>query len=221
MSLPNKLIPILNEDKTFHESWTKTRNRLNIPHPFRAVLLGKPNCGKGCVAKNLVLRAKPEFEEVIVIHPDSEYTKEWDDIDAQIFPDIPAPDEFPGCVKTLVILDDVELKSLSKDQKSNLDRLYGYVSTHKNISVITCNQDPFSVPPIVRRCSNLWVLWKQDDMDLMKTIARKIGIKSKDFAHIFNTMITDTHDSLWIDLTAKSPYPIRKNGFDLIKKAKK
>ena len=108
------------------------------------------------VVKNLLIRAKPPFEEVFVIHCDPDYTKEYDDIGAVLLKDIPSPEDWEGQVKTLVILDDLEFKGMSKDQRRNLDRLFGFVSTHKNISCILCSQDPFNVPPIVRRCSNLW-----------------------------------------------------------------
>ena len=53
--LPNELIPIHNADKDFHESWYRGRNALNIPHPWRAVILGKPNSGKSTVIKNLLI----------------------------------------------------------------------------------------------------------------------------------------------------------------------
>lgn len=132
--------------------------------------------------------------------------------------DIPAPEEWEGLVKTLVILDDLEFKAMSKDQKRNLDRLFGFVSTHKNISVILCSQDPFSVPAIVRRCSNLWVLWKLPDLDAMSICARKTGLKSQSFNILFNTLNINGHNSLWIDMTEKSPYPLRKNGYTLIEK---
>ena len=45
--LPNKIIPISNADKSFHEKWYDKRNMLNIPHPFRACCLGPPNVGEG------------------------------------------------------------------------------------------------------------------------------------------------------------------------------
>ena len=218
--LPNEIIPIKNKDKGFHEKWAKGRNKLNIIHPWRGVLLGPPNCGKGVVAKNLILRADPPFEEIMVIHPDGGYTKEWDDcVDRDsIINTIPSPDEFEGEVKTLVIIDDVDVSSLPKEQNSNLDRLFGYVSTHKNVSVCVLNQDPFSIPPIVRRCSNLWVLWKCPDLDSMAQVSRKSGMSSKSFNDIFGNLMDDVHDSLWIDMTEKSPYKLRKNGFTLIKK---
>jgi len=217
--LPNEIIALPNIDKAFHEKWTKSRNMLNIPHPWRGVLLGPPNCGKGTVVKNLLLRADPPFEEVFCIHCDPAYTKEWDDIGAVMMDKIPEPDEWEGRVKTLVILDDLEFKGMSKNQRRCLDRLYGFVSTHKNISVALCSQDTFNVPPIVRRCSNLWVLWRCPDLDAMSVCARKTGMQSKDFNAIFRELMMNGHDSLWLDMTSKSPYPKRKNGYSLIKKA--
>ena len=216
--LPNKILALPNKDKEFHERWYKGRNALNIPHPFRAVLLGPPNCGKGTVVKNIMLRAKPAFQEVYCIHCDPEFTQEWEDCDAQMLSEIPPPSEWTGEVKTLVIIDDLELKGLNKEQKRNLDRLYGFVSTHKNISVMLCAQDAFNVPCIVRRCSNLWVMWKMNDLDAMSAVSRKSGMSSSNFNSIFNQLMMDPHDSLWIDMTSKSPFPLRKNGYTMITK---
>jgi hypothetical protein len=218
MRLPNEILALPNADKLFHEKWKKGRNMLNIPHPFRCVALGPPNCGKGTIVKNLLLRAKPEFEEVFVIHCDPDYTKEWNDIGGEMMSEIPNPEDWKGEVKTLVILDDLEFKGMSKDQKRNLDRLFGFVSTHKNISICLCAQDTFNVPPIVRRCSNLWVLWKMNDMDSLSNTARKTGMSAQNFNTIFNELMMNNHDSLWIDTTAGTPYPLRKNGYTIINK---
>ena len=220
--LPNKLIVLKNKDKAFHETWTTSSGRqcnaLNVPHPFRALCLGKPNVGKGVVIKNLILRQKPYFEEIYCIHPDGRYTEEWKDVDAIMLSDIPPPDQFEGKVKTLVILDDLELQNLGREQSAYLDRLYGYCSTHKNISVICANQDFFSIPSIIRRCSNLFVLWKSHDLDSMNFIAKKVGLTKEEFRYLFRHFINKKRDSLWIDLTDNTPYPLRKNGFTLIER---
>lgn len=218
--LPNKILALPNPDKEFHESWYTNRNMLNIPHPFRSVCLGPPNVGKTTIVKNILLRAKPPFEEVFVIHCDSGYTKEYDDIgeNVTIMDSIPAPSEWEGLVKTLVVLDDLEFKGMNKEQRRNLDRLFGYVSTHKNISCILCSQDAFNVPPIVRRCSNLWVLWRMMDLDALACCARKTGMKASNFNTIFNQLMLEPKDSLWLDMTDKSPYPMRKNGYTVITK---
>ena len=218
LKLPNEMIVLKNPDKTFHESWYKHRNPLNIPHPFRAVCLGPPNSGKTNVVKNLLLRAKPPFKEVFVIHCDPGYTKEYNDVGATMLDDIPSPEEWEGKVKTLVVLDDLEFKTMNKQQKRHLNRLFGFVSTHKNISCILCSQDPFEVPPIVRRCSNLWVLWCSIDLDSMAICARKTGLKSDELRELFNNLCKSKNDSIWIDNTSNTPYPLRLNGFKLIEK---
>jgi hypothetical protein len=219
IALPDVLLPLKNADKAFHETWKLGRNALNFPHPFRGVFLGPPNSGKSTTVKNILLRANPPFEKVTVIHCDPEGTAEYDDLgeSMEIRGDIPQANEWSTDVKHLVIIDDLEVKDLPKEQKRNLDRLFGYVSTHKNISVCLCSQDAFNVPAIVRRCSNLWVLWKGPDLDSMATVARKSGLSAKDMKDIFNTFTSDK-DSLWIDRTSKTPYPLRKNAYIQLKK---
>lgn len=216
--LPNQIIAIPNADKAFHEKWKEGRNMLNIPHPFRAVLLGPPNCGKTTLVKNLILRAKPQYEKVVVIHCDPTYTAEYEDVGGEMMDEIPAPQDWEGEEKTLVVLDDLEFKGMNKEQKRNLDRLFGFVSTHKNISCVLCSQDPFNVPACVRRCSNLFILWRMKDVDALATCARKTGMKSNSFNTIFNDLMLQPNDSLWLDMTDRSPYPMRKNGYEVIQR---
>lgn len=218
MSLPNQLIPIPNPDKAFHEKWTKKRNKLNFPHPFRATICGSPGVGKTNTIKNILIRADPPFEQIYVIHCDGEYTQEYNDMDVIMLKEIPPPSFWTGEVKTMVILDDCEYKSLNKEQMKNLDRLVGYCSTHKNISVLNAVQELFTLPTIVRRCSNLWIIWRPNDMDSLKIIGRKLGISSREFSSLFN-LCKEFRDSIWIDNTPSTPYKIRKNGFQLINKS--
>lgn len=213
--LPKKIIPIDNPDKEFHEKWYENRSMLNFPHPARVVLLGPPNKGKTTTVKNILLRAHPPFEEVFIIHCDDE-TKEYDDIDCEFLDEIPAQDQWQGDVKTAVIFDDLEYKYMSSQQKRNLHRCFMYSSTHKNLTLYLCSQDPFDVSPLIRRCANVWVLWRSPDIDAMATCARRTGINSKSFKKIFDNLMTEDKDSLWIDLTEKTPFKLRKNGFTKI-----
>ena len=213
--LPNELIPLPNSDKKWHESWFTTRNLLNFPHPWRGILCGPPNKGKSTTIKNIILRAHPEFERIVVIHCDPQGTKEYDDLDCELLCEIPAPEDWPGDCKTLVIIDDIELKLLNKEQLRNLDRLFGYVSTHRHISCVCTAQDAFNLPPCVRRCANLFVLWKSHDLDAMATLARKSGLKLDDFRMLFS-LCNHPKDSIWLDLTDESPAPLRLNGFKVV-----
>jgi len=219
--LPKRLLAIRNADKGFHERWKKGRDLLNIPHPWRGIFVGPPGTGKSTTVKNLIIRADPPFEEIICVHCDPEYTKEYDDVGCQMIGTIPAPQEFDGEVKTLVIIDDIAMKSMSKDQKNHLDRLFGFVSTHKNISVALAQQDPFNIPASVRRCANLYVIWKSPDIDSVATMARRTGLRKNDFDEIFTALNIEGRDSLWIDLTPKSPAPLRQNGYEIIDRVEK
>ena len=217
--LPNMLIKIDNADKEWHEKWSNQRNMLNFPHPFRCVIFGNPNTAKTTKCKNIILRAQPKFKKIYVVHIDGDYTKEYDDVKADILKEIPSPNDkiFTGKEKILVILEDLEYKFLNKKELRNLDRLFGYVSTHKNVSCISIAQDGFNIPPCIRRMSNIWVLGPSNDKDSIKQISRKCGLTSKFVENIYKNHITDNFKSLWIDNTKDTPYPLRLNGFEVLK----
>ena len=216
--LPNEIIIIPNEDKHFHETWTPGRNLLNIPHPFRCMLIGPPNSGKTLLIKNILLRAKPIFKKIYVVHCDGDFTKEYEDVDATMLDSIPSPEEWEGDKKTMVVLDDIDYKGMNKVQAKNLNRLFGFASTHKNISVCLTSQNYFDIPTSIRRMANFFILWKTIDSDSFKMIAKKTGMKIEQFQYIFKNIIgDDKHSSLWIDLTSKTPAKLRKNGYQVIK----
>lgn len=217
--LPKTILPIACADKTFHERWKPHRDPLNLPHPFRALFIGPPNCGKSCTLKNILIRAKPVFAKVIVVHCDPENTKEYDDLDdCELIGEIPEPTEFDGSLKTCLILDDIDLSGMSKQQKACLDRVFGYVSTHSNVSVCLTSQEAFRIPPIVRRCANYYCLWKICDIDSLNQIGRKCGFKKEDFQHIFDKYLIEPKDSFHIDLTDHSPYKLRINGYTMLER---
>jgi ribosome biogenesis GTPase A len=65
--LPNKIIPIsCSEKKGWREKWYEGRNMLNLPHSFRLLCIGPPDSGKSTLIKNIIIRAKPDSENIII-----------------------------------------------------------------------------------------------------------------------------------------------------------
>jgi hypothetical protein len=210
---PDIIIPLPCADKEFHEKWKLGRNLLNIPHPFRALMCGIPNCGKTTMIKNILIRINPPFENIIVVHGNPDETLEYEDIDCEMLDTIPETTDHDGSVKTLIILDDIEYSSLNKYELKNLDRLVGYDSTHKNISVMISSQDAFRLPSIVRRCANVFFLWKIKDRDNVAVLNRRLGLRKNVLFNLFQKYLKKTTDSICFDLTKSSPMPVRFNGF--------
>jgi hypothetical protein len=220
--LPEKVIVFPNEDKSFHEKWDSKRGKLDIPHPFRIVINSVPNCGKSNTIKNIVTHCAETnpFMRIILIHPDVEYTKEYsmfDELNLIKLGSFPPPNSpyFDGQLKTLCIIDDYDIEhTATKEQKHNLDRLMAYVSTHKNVSVIVALQDMYNAPPSVRRMMNGFILYKVDMRSVMD-VMNKLGYNAMETKALFSLLETP-HDNIFIDKTKDSPYPLRKNLFELI-----
>lgn len=216
---PNELMIIPNPEKKFHEKWFTGRNMLNFPHPYRILMCSiQPNLGKTNVVKNIIVRANPKFKSIFLLHCGENFQTEYDDVDYTCISSIPPinGDLFKPNEKTLLIIEDKNFKYMTKQDLHRLDRAYGFTSTHRNLSIICCSQSFFDVPCSVRRMSNVYVLWKTKDLDSMKTIGRRCGLKKEELYHLIQTYLKDAHDTIWIDCTKQSPYPLRLNGFQAI-----
>ena len=214
LRLPNVILPVDCSDKVgYTEKWYEHRNLLNICHPWRGFFTGPPSSGKSCAIKNIIIRAKPEFEEILVVHIDPEGTTEWDDCDAEMLDEIPEPTSFDRETKKLLIIEDLNLSQMNKEDKAKLNRIFGYSSSHCNLSVaITC-QNAFDLNASLRRMCSLFVIFKQPDINSLITLASRTGLKSKHMLYIMSRLLSAQHSSLWIDLKTGSPAPYRINGF--------
>jgi hypothetical protein len=215
--LPKELIVIHNKDKQNDEKWKEHRDPLDFPAPSRILLLGKPGSGKTLCMFNIILRAKIPYDQIYLVHCDIEGTCEFDDLDVMKLDEIPHMSEFEREGKKLIILEDLEYGNLSKDQRARLDRLYGYASSHKKLTIMASSQDGFALPPIVRRCTQVFIIWRVTDTDSLNCIGRRCGFKGKHFTALFKKFIHKPTDSLWIDLTNNSPYPLRINAYKMVK----
>ena len=219
IKLPKELIDIKNVDKGFTEKWTQARAKdiANIPHPSRVALIGQPSCGKSFVMKHLLMHQRPMFKELYIIHADTGYTREFDDLEPTMmleeFPDVSFWD---SKVKTCLFVDDFELSNVSKEQIARINKTFRYVSSHKNVTIYISNQNFFELNSLIRKLCNVFIIWKPRSTTELKTIANRIGLKPEQLEYIFENICTGHRDSLMVDFNHNSPAVFRKNIFEKI-----
>lgn len=212
--LPQKLIPIDCGDKDYikKDIWNPRRDLLNLPCPVRAVFIGNPSCGKSTAIKNILLRT--DYDQIDVCHFSSHDTVEYDDIDCTVSSEIPSPHDYSNDgLKKLLIIEDFTKENFTKDNIASLSRLFGYTSSHKNLSIFFTCQSFYDIPKQCRRLCNLFVIFKIPDLTSLKSIGQRVGLSTKNFTSIFEKYINQPHDSLWIDMTKDTPAPYRINGY--------
>ena len=237
-----KIYPFLSTDKGFEEHWKPGRDPMDLPKPYRVVLSGAPSTGKTRTAKNLILRGG--FKKVFVLHEDSN-TTEYDCCGATILSELP-PNEFwmrgghseesesddegddesdddeseykrktePIC---LVVDDICYASNFNKVQSARLNRVCGFISSHFNVSLIMCSQDFVELPSIARRCANFYVIWKPTCLDNLSTIGRRVGYTGQQMRDLFENHIKEYEDSIFFDRSVRTPFPLRKNFYTLLK----
>lgn len=227
--LPRTIVPYHSADKRLIEEWTPGRDPANFPSPFRMLLLGPPGGGKTATIKNLIVRQRPYFDEVYIIHEDAggedaaAGTSEYDDLDPTAIMNEPASLEFWNAVcaeddpdaapvKRLVILDDVEMKGGGAGMKTrlrNIATLFRYCSSHKGFSIMCAHQDFFGLDPIVKKCANVFLLWKPHARSEASLIDNRVGLAKGTLKTLFNEVATGPYDFICVDLTRGTKMPLR------------
>ena len=207
-----RIVSVPNPDKFGHHDDAKHPG-LYPSHPARIIFSGRSGCGKGVAAKNLLARASPPFDRIVVYHYDTE-SREWldcepSDIISEL-PDDPASfwdrDE-----KSLLIMDEVPWETLSKADRMKADRCLQYVASHYSLTVYILHQNFVSIPVPIRRAADWWNLWGSVDNVSVRDVSSKTG-------HDFKSLLLLTSskfDCITFDFSGIGP-PLRLNMFEPI-----
>jgi DNA polymerase III delta prime subunit len=180
--------PIENPDKKLHEKTATNDDPLNLLHPTRLLLAGKPNSGKSLVALTCIARKQPTFERIVLYHSDPN-TKEYYGIDPlEVVTEVPKIDTWDGTKRNLFIIDDVDLDGLGRDAASRLDRTLGYASTHSSVTVIVTCQNLAQIPIRIRRMMNVFCVWPPTDKDAVYKLARATSTTLADMRQLLEVV---------------------------------
>ena len=209
--LPKTLLKFKSPDKDWLDrDWYKGRDELDFPYA-RIILCGPPSSGKNLICNNILCRTK--FDQVVVWTYDKK-SREFDSID-HIRVHGPPPEElFSPEVRSCLILDDVNLSALKKDEQQYMERITGALSSHRNITLIFMVQDVISsIPSCMRRNFNVFFVFRGADLRSLEVINSRVGLKKGSLQNIFKFIANQPGDSIRIDLTPGSPLPLALNGY--------
>jgi len=186
MTLPNKLIYFKSSDKEHHQQ-PDMKDYANCCSPVFCIISGNVNCGKTSLLKNLLVHKNPPYERIVVYSPLGEATSEYSDvIDCELLDYIPDFEFFDRDIRNCFIVEDVDTKTgLSKDERYKLGRFFGVYASHNNIDVYVISQNVYDLLPQIRRLANIVFLFKNNDLECMRSVARKFGLKVDDLKNIF------------------------------------
>lgn len=212
--VPKKIFAIPCPDKLGQETWNAGRSLMNIPCPARIALIGPPNSGKTSLVKNLILHAEPCYN-LIMLRASIPGSREYEDVKAKSLEAVPNMEDLEGDIKKVMIIEDCKLKTFPKDERAHISNLLSYGSSHCGITVIICCQSLTDIPIELRRCINLYVLFKPNNMNDCEIIARQIGEKPAVLKNLVAKHLKERFQTLWFDQTG-CPSPFRKNGFEVL-----
>jgi hypothetical protein len=219
-----KIHVIENPDKLGHEEWTDERAKKdigNFPSPSRFCITADVGRGKTNLIKHLIMSQDPPFREVFLCHPDTEISKEYDDLEPTDMLDyIPGLDYFDfendtKPTKRALIIDDWEVSKCKEEQK-NLGILMRYASSHRGLTIYYAHQSYFNIPPIVRKMSNVFIVYKPKARNELAMIENRVGVEKDTLKQMFKTVANGHYDSICIDLTKNSPAKFRLNVWEPI-----
>ena len=213
-SLPKKLIFFKSSDKEHHQK-PDMNDLANCCSPVFCVIAGNVNCGKTSLLKNLLVHKSPHYERIVIYSPHGEATNEYSDVidPCELIDYVPEFVFFDREVRNCFIVEDCDTKSLSKDERYKLGRFFGVYASHNNIDIYVIAQNVYDLLPQIRRLANIVFLFKNNDLECMKSLARKFSLRVEDLKSIFRTFTK--FDSLCIDDTRPTAR-LRKNIYEII-----
>lgn len=193
--------------------------------PFRSAIMASPSTGKTCLVNNIILHAfaaDKKFDMICVLKYLGDSSEEYNNLecdDVIVVKRSTIPNEWIHLfcnegeededniniellkdpkIKKLLILEDIATKhgNLNKQQKELIDRIFGVISSHLNVSVILCAQDAVEISPIIRRKCNYLTQFRCAISYQLNHLGATMGLSKQEMIYLMRYVLKNKHDNI-------------------------
>ena len=201
------LVVIKNSDK-LNAHFDKKEPTLMPSHPSRIIIAGRSGYSKTTAVLNIVGRATPAFDRIVVWHRDHEQSHEYDICDPEMVGEMPEVTTWDPSLKNCLIIEELNVLVFTQQQRGDLERIFNYQSSHKSLTAICAVQNFTNLSPSIRRSACWWVLYPSVSLGAVSDISRKT---SHDLRQLMKLCATK-YDSITFDFSGNGP-KLRLNMF--------
>ena len=189
---------------------TQSENHFKLQHPFTMMISGPTSCGKTTLVKHILSNnfIQPKLQRIVWLY--KRWQPLYDVIKSNVWPlvefiqgipiDLENDEFFDPNINNLVVLDDLASVA-GKD--SRITDLFTEGSHHRNLSVISINQNIFSSKDPTQRRNCLYMVMFNNPVDkqqLMILARQMYPTQSNYFINEFNKAVREPRGYMLIDL---------------------
>lgn len=183
--------------------------------PSVLIVCGKKGSGKTNLTLNLISKATPLYDRIVVVHGAGEASSEYQDLidGSEVVEEIPTPDFWDPDQKNCLVIEEQPWGMFNRAQMSAAERCVNFTSSHRSVQVFIVVQNIGVLCPTIKRAMDyLCIAPHAGCLDQLYDLKRRTGV---DFKLLMEDICQDRHDFVCMDFTGHGP-KLRRNMFDVI-----
>ena len=212
--LPKGIVKLPNSDKDGRHH-ADSENPLMPYFPSVLIVCGKKGSGKTNLTLNLISKATPLYDRIVIVHGAGESSSEYQDLidGSEVVDSIPTPDFWNPDQKNCLVIEEQPWGMFNRAQMSAAERCVNFTSSHRSVQVFIVVQNIGVLCPTIKRAMDyLCIAPHAGCLDQLYDLKRRTGV---DFKLLMEDICQDRHDFVCMDFTGRGP-KLRRNMFDII-----
>ena len=208
------IVKLPNSDKDGRHH-ADSENPLMPYFPSVLIVCGKKGSGKTNLTLNLISKATPLYDRIVIVHGAGESSSEYQDLidGSEVVEEIPTPDFWNPDQKNCLVIEEQPWGMFNRAQMSAAERCVNFTSSHRSVQVFIVVQNIGVLCPTIKRSMDyLLIAPHAGCLDQLYDLKRRTGV---DFKLLMEDICQDRHDFVCMDFTGHGP-KLRRNMFDII-----